>query len=193
MLKPTVQKIILVFLILFFGGQASYSQNCGTERWSIKTLSDIDTLKIDFHKIIPSTVHEQIALEKTKGMKFTRLNSETTVYSINCFIVGYKRESNDKDIHIILEDIATDETMVAEIPNYECFEIQNSSRYELFMQLDKWFVKNIGRPKSKFVYLERHVPVVITGVGYFDFYHGQIGMANNGREIHPVLSIKLNQ
>ena len=182
--------LTITLLTLFLITQTIIGQNCGVERWSIKTLSDKDTLKINFKTIIPTTVHEQVSMESRKEKK-SRLNSETNVYSIDCFIVGFKKESNDKDIHIIIEDIETDETMVAEIPSYECFEIQKTSRYELFKQLQEWFITNIGQPKSNFIFLEKHIPVTITGVGFFDFYHGQIGMAGNGREIHPVFSIVL--
>jgi hypothetical protein len=190
MVRATVQNILLTTLTLIFVEQTSYSQNCGVERWSVKTLSDSDTTRIDFKKIIPSTVHEQVNLSPP-NKKTTRLENETIIYSIACFIVGYKKESNDKDIHIIIEDIETDETMVAEIPSHECFEIQKTSRYELFKQLEEWFIKNIGQPKSNFTFLEKHIPVTITGVGFFDLHHGQIGLAGNGREIHPVLSIVL--
>jgi len=185
---------ILSILIIIFVCETGGAQNCGTERWSIKTLSDSDTIKINFNEVLPSTVHEQVLLEKPQEKISLRLDSETQVYSISCFIVGYKKESNDKDIHIIIEDIDTDETMVAEIPSPECFEIQNTSRYLLFKQLHDWFDSNIGLPSnSKFTYLEKHIPVTIIGVGFFDFKHGQKGMAENAREIHPVLSIKLNQ
>ncbi len=182
--------LFLILFTLFYASQTITAQNCGVNRWSIKTLSDIDTIKIDFQQIIPSTVHEQISLEIPTDKK-SRLESETKVYSIDCFIVGFKKESDDKDIHIIIKDTETGETMVAEIPSYECFEIAKTSRYELFKQLQVWFIDNIGQPKSKFVYPEKPIPIIITGVGFFDFNHGQKGMANNGREIHPVLSIKL--
>jgi hypothetical protein len=33
------------------------------------------------------------------------------------------------------------------------------------------------------------VPATLTGVGFFDFIHGQTGVAPNGFELHPVLSI----
>jgi len=147
-------------------------------------------VKIDFKKIIPSTVQEQTALEIPYGKKTYRLPSETKVYSIDCLIIGYKLE-DDKDIHIIIEDEKTDSTMVIEIPSSECFDIQKTSRYILFNDLDEWFSKNIGHPTSKFVFLEKHIPVTITGVGFWDKLHGQKGTAHNGREIHPVLSIKL--
>ena len=35
-----------------------------------------------------------------------------------------------------------------------------------------------------------NVKVKLTGVGFFDFIHGQKGIAANGREIHPVLSME---
>ena len=169
------------------------SQNVGFARKNIKTLSDSDTLKINFTEIIPSTVHEQILLERPLGKITTRLNNETKVYSIKCYIIGYKKEILDKDIHIILKDIDTDETMVAEIPSPKCFEIRETSRYLSFIQLREWFMNNIGSPYYlKFIYLEKPIPVTITGIGFFDFMHGQKRMAENEREIHPVLSIKLN-
>src|SRR5206468_1655513 len=34
------------------------------------------------------------------------------------------------------------------------------------------------------------VPVQMTGVGFFDFIHGQTGVAPNGIELHPILDIK---
>src|SRR5690349_9354314 len=34
------------------------------------------------------------------------------------------------------------------------------------------------------------VPVTITGVGFFDFLHGQAGVAPNAIELHPVLDIQ---
>src|SRR5260370_37385818 len=33
-------------------------------------------------------------------------------------------------------------------------------------------------------------PVVVTGVGFFDKVHGQMGVAKNGIEIHPILAIE---
>ena len=32
-------------------------------------------------------------------------------------------------------------------------------------------------------------PVHVTGIGFFDFLHRQDGVAPNGVELHPVLSI----
>ena len=179
--------IINIFLCLL--NISLIAQDCGVERWSIKTLSDPDTVKITFSKIVESTIHKQVSLERPKIIRNKRHESESIVYKINCSIVGFKRESGDQDIHVILEDDETEETMVAEIPSHKCSSIQKTSRKTLFFDLGKWFVKNIGYPSNKFVYLKKHIPLKITGRGFFDYVHGQIGMSSNGREIHPVLSI----
>ena len=34
-----------------------------------------------------------------------------------------------------------------------------------------------------------NVPVQVTGVLFFDFLHGQTGVAPNGIELHPILQI----
>jgi len=188
-------RIYLFYFFLVFITSTVYpclgdSQNCGIERWSVKTLSDKDTSRINFTKITKSTVHEQVTLPEPSD-KTSRLESEIEIFSIDCFVVGYKMEESDKDIHIIIEDIDTDETMVIEIPSYECFEIQKTSRDKLFKNLYEWFVLNIGQPQMTFLFFEKHIPVNVTGVGFFDLHHGQIGMAGNSRELHPVLSMKL--
>ena len=37
-----------------------------------------------------------------------------------------------------------------------------------------------------------HVPVVVRGVGFFDYYHGQTGMAPNDLELHPVTGVRFH-
>jgi hypothetical protein len=36
------------------------------------------------------------------------------------------------------------------------------------------------------------VPVTVTGLGFFDFAHGQRGVAPNAIELHPVIGIVFN-
>lgn len=178
-------------IVTLFATKLSLCQKCGIERWSVKTLSDKDTIKINFSKIIPSSIHKQLQLLAPKKKTY-RLDNESVVYSINCLIVGYKKERNDQDIHIVIQDAETKELMVAEIPSYECTDILHTSRSQLYKELQNWFRYNIGKPKTKFVYLKKPVAATIKGLGFFDFCHGQKGMAPNGREIHPVLSIQFN-
>lgn len=187
----TLLKYILTILICSLAGFLSaLGQGCGVERWDIKTLSDSDTTYINFKRVIRSTVHEQVNMSAPFGRLNNRLASETAIYSIDCFVIGYKKEP-DQDIHIIVEDINTDETMVIELMSSDCPEVRNTSRYKMAAELYQWFVENIGVPHTSFTFLTNHKKVNITGVGFWDYLHGQKGMANNGREIHPVLSMKI--
>ena len=168
---------------------------CGTERWDVKILSDKDTVKIDFSKKYQTTVHQQVSLSMPDiriSEHLPRMSGETNVYTLVCYLIEYKKEK-DKDVHLVIMDLNTGETMVAEIPGSECSEIRRTSRYFMFVNLNNWFISNIGRPTSKFKKPGKKLKIQITGVGFFDFIHGQKGMAANGREIHPVLEMKIVQ
>lgn len=181
-----------ISILFFISCHSLNAQDCGVERWKVKTLSDADTVFVNFDTIKKSSVQEQISLNAPYGKLDSRLASETTVYSMDCFIIGFAKE-DDKDIHVIVEDVNTDELMVIEIVSPECSDVQNTSRYKTFKELYEWFNKNIGIPHHSFTFLKEHKLVTVTGVGFWDSLHGQKGMANNGREIHPVLSIKFKQ
>lgn len=167
-----------------------FAQDCGVERWSIKSLSDADTVQINFSNIIPTTVHDQINIERPAGKIVKRDETEMTVLSMDCYILGFKKEK-DKDFHIIVKDVNSEESMVIEIISSECSDVQKTSRFEQIKQVQEWFPENIGVPHNKFKMLDEPKLVTITGVGFWDFLHGQKGMAANGREIHPVLTMTL--
>jgi hypothetical protein len=184
-------KFLISFCILLLSFYFVNAQ-CGEHRWDVKTLSDSDTLLIDFNKVVKTTILEQSALPKPEKIKHNtpRQSSEITVYSIDCEIVSFKRE-DDFDIHIVLKDPKGDLTMVAELPSPWCPEVQATSRSKVFKKINDFFLDNIGKPTSKFKNLRYPIPVRVTGVGFFDAFHGQRGMLSNGREIHPVLKIEL--
>lgn len=189
-LTVLVKYILCLHLYALSGILLASGQECGVERWSIKTLSDTDTAFIHFNNVVRSSVHDQVNMEAPFGRLNDRLASETVVYEIECFVIGYKKEP-DRDIHVIVEDINTDETMVIEIMSPDCPEVKNTSRHKLAIELYQWFTENIGVPRTSFTFLKDHKRINLTGVGFWDYLHGQKGMANNGREIHPVLSMKI--
>lgn len=161
--------------------------DCGVERWKVKTLSDIDSSSIDFTKIAPTTVSSQARMPTIKITRDIRQPSENTVLSVTALVTSYKAE-DDGDIHIVLQDPSTGETMIAEIPNPHCTNILNTSRADMITKTRDWFIANIGHPTSKFK--NTKTMVTITGTSFIDHIHGQRGAAPNGREIHPVLSMQ---
>ncbi|PYS20718.1 MAG: hypothetical protein DMF72_20235 [Acidobacteria bacterium] len=106
----------------------------------------------------------------------------------------YKKEA-DVDYHIVLTD-DTGHTMVAEIPSPACILAQNPSGPGRVL-VSSPFTQGIMDSRAKFdsrftatsFFQTANVPVRVTGVGFFDFIHGQTGVAPNGIELHPILSI----
>lgn len=89
----------------------------------------------------------------------------------------------DSDYHLALIDGQAN-SMIAEIPAPSCAG-------------GSAFLKQITASRQTFdskltttsTYQDIAIPVVVTGVGFFDKIHGQRGVAGNGIELHPVLNI----
>ena len=96
---------------------------------------------------------------------------ETTVWVLNATLTKYKNES-DSDYHLVLSDAAGN-TLVAEIPLPAC--VGSGSP----------FLSKITNARAEFdakfnattSFQTASIPVQITGVGMFDFLHGQTGVA----------------
>src|SRR5262249_26860858 len=109
--------------------------------------------------------------------------TETTVYVVNGTMTLYKKET-DVDYHIVVQD-NTGHTMIAEIPSPACVGVSSP------------FAPSVANARAKFdarltattSFQTANLPVQIRGVGFFDFIHGQTGVAPNGIELHPVLDI----
>jgi len=170
--------------------ESGESIKCGQERWGVKTLSDPDTSLINFDTPKLTTVTEQIHMERPEGSMQERQSTETIEYEFDCNILGFKREK-DQDFHIVVADLNTGERMVIEIASPECESVKQSGRFAEMKTVHDWFEQNIGVPHYSFYYLPQPKEVRVTGIGYWDFLHHQTGMAANGREIHPVLSMSL--
>lgn len=157
---------------------------CGTERWSVKTLTDVDDNKVDFTPK-EATVGWLVSQQHPASLPTDRRVApvETQTYKVRARLVGYKLEQ-DEDFHIVIADVEdADKTMIVEIPSPNCAGACASGHAEEF-----------GKARALIAGLPDQVPgvtVVVTGVGFFDFPHGQTGAAPNGIELHPVLKIEL--
>lgn len=166
--------------------------HCGTERWSVKTLSDSDAEQVDLnlsHRII-TTVHLLVSLAapKSRPENGRLVPTETTVYGVQGRLIGFKLEK-DRDFHLVLEDQQSNETMIAEIPNPDCSGVCASHAMNVITQARQAFVQACGMPTTRYKRLTRPVIVRVIGVGFFDYFHDQQGVAKNAIELHPVLGI----
>ena len=167
------------------------AQRCGVERWAIKTGTDAGASQVDLQHPKNATIADLIALPAPKPLPTTRVTpTETTVFVVNATLSDYKFEGGshgDSDYHLVLEDDQGN-TMIAEIPSPSCVG-SNSPFATQIASARAAFDAKLAAGSS---FQTADVPVQITGVGMFDFPHGQHGAAPNVIELHPVLKIVFN-
>jgi hypothetical protein len=164
------------------------SSQCGVERWSVKTGTDADAGKVNLNAPTNTTITAMRAFTAPSPIPANNriTGPETTLWVINATLTVYKLES-DSDYHLVIKDAAGN-TMITEIPLPSCVGAGSP------------FLAGINRARSQFnaqltatsSFKTANIPVQITGVGMFDFLHGQTGVAPNGIELHPVLDIIFN-
>ena len=161
--------------------EAQAAGRCGLERWAVKTVTDSAAGSISITPV-DSTVG---ALRKLKVGKLTpntpRLALEQKIYRISGTLTFVKAEA-DSDYHLVIKDAAG--TMIVESPAPSC------AKGSLFLRqitdvrsaIDSKIRVSASAQKLS-------IPVTVTGVAFQDFLHGQTGVAPNGMELHPLLSI----
>lgn len=176
---------LFVFLVVL---SASPVFACGVERWSVKTGTDADVGLVNLSSTTANTIATMRSWTAPNPIPANNRVSpyETTQWVLTATLTQYKLET-DEDYHLVLQD-SGGLTMIAEIPNPNCVGtgspfaagIQNARN-----QFDAKFTATTS-------FQTANIPVQITGVGMFDFLHGQTGVAPNGIELHPVLNIIFN-
>ncbi len=163
---------------------------CGVERWAVKILADPDAAKVQVDSPQTATIEDLRAMSAAfYATKNPRSTAEEQVYTVEGFLVGYKIERGDSDLHVVIRNDAG-ESMIVEFPHPDCML---GSR--ILKQATEARAKFLGLlrtpPTSRFVRVRKPIRVRVTGVLFFDRVHGQTGVAPNGVELHPVLEIKV--
>src|SRR5574337_1084376 len=162
--------------------------SCGVERWSVKTGTDADVGLVNLSTTQPNDI---VTLRSWTAPNPIPPNNrvspyETTTWVLDATLVEYKLE-NDSDYHLVIQD-ASGNTMIAEIPDPAC--VGASSPFAAAIQNARAQFDATYTATTSFQ--TANIPVQLTGVGMFDFLHGQTGVAPNGIELHPVLDIVFN-
>lgn len=159
------------------------AKTCGVERWAVKTGMDSDAVKVNQANVVPSSVGALTALSAPSNPTARVAPTETTVFSIHATLTKFKMETDDSDYHLILDD-GQGHTLIAEMPSADCI---GSSPFKTAIGDVRAVVFTRFHPGPSF--RATRANVTVTGVGFFDRVHGQTGVAPNGIELHPVLSI----
>jgi hypothetical protein len=187
-------KFLYVILLIVIASSPAYSQ-CGSDRWAIKTLTDPAASSIDWTEHT-TTVSAQGRLGRpfTAGwLNQPRHSTEKKTYAITGKLIKYGEEG-DNDYHLVLRDLNTSETIIAEIPDpANCTEVGATTKASQYAaaraQIDALFG---APPRNAFRSIPRAQQRAITihGVGFFDKRNHGTGHAKNGREIHPVYEVE---
>ena len=160
--------------------------SCGVERWSVKTGTDADAGAINLQSTTQTTIASLDAIPAPSSLPANNRvkPTETTVYQLHATLTQYKLEA-DSDYHLVLSD-GSGHTMIGEIPDPTCV----GSGSPLLSGIQKARGEFDAEYTATGSFKTANVPVTITGVGFFDFDHGQTGVAPNAIELHAVLDIQ---
>jgi hypothetical protein len=165
---------------------------CGVERWPVKTLSDLDVGLVNFTPQ-DSTVDTLRALPQPGSLPNDNriAPTEETTFRLTAYALEMKLE-DDHDIHLVIADLSNSaDTMIVEFPDPACDGAAQSTHKTEMASARQQFIDLFGQPSASH-FTNINTIITLTGVGFFDFLHGQTGVAPNGIELHPALSIKLN-
>ena len=150
--------------------RASTALSCGVERQVVKTLQDRPNL-------IPArrtTVSYLTGLARPRSLPSTRLPFERRIFSITAAVTQVRPEA-DQDLHLVVR--SGSKRMIVEAPRAP-FCAGNASPLR---KQQMAAARKAARPCAR---------AHIVGVAFWDYYHGQIGVAPNAIELHPLLGFQ---
>ncbi len=149
------------------GGHASPVRICGVERWAVKTLQDRPSLVA----VRSTSIAYLVSRPAPSSLPLTRLRFERQVFRVHASVSTIRSEA-DGDLHVVIGD--GQHTMIAEAPSGSCDGGATLARR-----------KQMSKARAA---VRICADATITGVAFFDFPHGQIGLAPNAIELHPILA-----
>ena len=95
-------------------------KSCGTERWSVKTLTDAAAANLD----LDLTHATSTTVEKLRHLKAPAVTKssprfpgvETSTYRVTALLMSLRRET-DSDIHLVIADPKIGGSMIVEFPS----------------------------------------------------------------------------
>jgi hypothetical protein len=150
-------------------GQVRFSAAlaCGVERWKVKTLQDRPRLL----RAKATTVAHLTSLTRPSSLPQTRLPFERQIYSVVAAVTLVRSEA-DMDFHLVLQ--SGTKTMIAESPTVPTCTVSATPYRRRQMADARTAVRLCSRAR-------------VVGVAFWDFKHGQTGVAPNAIELHPIL------
>lgn len=177
-----MKKLLTLLLIIF--SAKSFSQCGGQYLWNIKIATDnaiIDTVAY------PVSIDSLVAIPRPAGADVSnhqRLSEESCMYTVTGKIIYWMLEA-DKDIHLAVQSLDSTATIVCEIPDPTCPDMQNSLFLKQITDARNSFLNYKGTKHTMQEGVYR-----ITGVLFYDKPHHAIGANDKHVELHPVIKFE---
>lgn len=166
-------------------------------RWTVRTGADPDASLVEETPVV-TTVEELVAQSRPSDILDPRQvyaeyenrrteGVERTVYQIEARIVRCHPQHSGH-YKLILEG-STGQTMTANCPDPDPRFVSTKSRWARPIAIVRSQLLEGIRYLPR-VNTDARIPVRIRGIGFFNRFHGQLGMPPNGIELSPVLSIE---
>lgn len=156
------------------------ASGCGVERWAVKTLTDPGANQVNLTPQL-SSIADLVSIAPPVSPTDRVGPTETSTFRISGTLTFIKQEA-DSDYHLVLSD--GQNTMIVESPNPKC--AQGSLVLKQIEEVRQTLDAKGGTS------MPTGVAMTVTGVGLFDRLHGQTGVALNGIELHPLLSVSFH-
>jgi hypothetical protein len=166
---------------------ATVEPRCGTERWSVKTLTDKRASDVNLTPKLATVDDLRAMAAPDVGRSSPRLPGEFSTYKLKVRLRSMKIE-DDSDIHLVVADPTNaSHTMIVELPNAGCVRKAGPTSRRRMARARSALMNACG-PARKSSFRLLMGTATITGVAFFDVIHGQRGVAPNGIELHLVLT-----
>jgi hypothetical protein len=186
--------------------RGSHAGTCGVERWDVKTGTDTAARAIDLSTAIPAGVDALRLLPAPTllDVHAPRTAEERIVKELRDVRLVCVKHEDDRDDHLVVEergdavvepgedrgckrlhDAPSLRTLVVEVPDPVCLPDGHPWRDRIAAV--RALVDRETHPEERARRVNRIVS--LRGVTFFDVVHGQLGVAPNGVELHPVVSM----
>jgi hypothetical protein len=158
----------------------------------VKSLRDTTASRIQFDAVIDTTISALNAISPACGPARNRRvrDEEFHVYRVSGTIARVKRE-RDHDIHIVLVDPThRAEQLVVELDDPDFGKNAASPFRDKLAAARGAFDALVTESSVTHLNDLKGANVRVTGVGFFDFNHFQVGRSRSCIELHPMLTIE---
>jgi hypothetical protein len=171
------------------------------QRWSVKTGADPGAESLVGQNPATTTIASlrALAVPAVLPPDGRSQGAEETVWQLDASLTGYKHES-DGDYHLVIADDQGN-TMIAEIPDPAALAPGSFFAQQIAAARQAFDSKFAPQPAAALAQapagaalalIQVTESVTLQGLGFFDFSHGQDGVAPNAIELHPVISIEFH-